>query len=364
MQSAQPRDSKGARARGQLLAHPQDLHCVVFHGLVLLLYALAFSLHLNAARIGIEGPMELLAFDLGAALLLGWCSGIEVGVNFHNHAHLRIFKRASHNRWFARTWTVSAGWPAYFWQHSHVTVHHRHLLEREDWTLPKRGADGRWEGFFSYSLQHWPMRYARHLWHDLREPVASAQVARRARRELLIFAVLFSIPFWIDVPMALMLWVLPAYLANVLVVGPGMFAQHAGCETPSAEHTYRHSNCFRGRLFNLTMFNIGYHAEHHTHPHTHWSELPELHAQLKPELVADAAHVVPFGYYRAGLLLSRAALGNQICLAEWERQHPDYLLRPQAPQPGPKKSPAHVPAPHGSQPLPQAGTGLPTVADQ
>lgn len=237
-----------------------------------------------------------------------------------------------------------------------MAVHHRHLLGDEDWTLPKRASDGRWEGFFSYSLLHWPLRYMRHLWHDLREPVASPEVARRAKRELLIFATLFSIPFWIDVPMALMLWVLPAWLANVLVVGPGMLSQHAGGEEPSEEHTYRHSNCFQSKLFNLTMFNIGYHAEHHSNPHVHWSELPQLHAELKPEMVADGAHVVPFGYYRAGLLLSRAALGKQTYLAEWERQHPEYLLRPQHPQ--------HDPAPHGSRALPQAAAGLPALAHE
>lgn len=109
MASPELRNSPCAPTEGQALAHPQDLHCVVFHGLVLALYGLAFALHLNAARIGIASTAELLAFDLGAALLLGWCSGIEVGVNFHNHAHRRIFKQAKHNRWFARTWTVSAG---------------------------------------------------------------------------------------------------------------------------------------------------------------------------------------------------------------------------------------------------------------
>lgn len=311
---------------GRWLAHPEDLHCVFFHLSVVTLYGLCFWMWMHPLAAGLGSTAERWAFGFGAALLLGWCSGIEVGVNFHNHAHRRIFTHAWMNRWVGRTWTVSAGWPAYFWQYSHVVVHHRHLLEERDWTLPKRGVDGRWEGFFRYCLLHWPWRYVPHMWRELREPVASKAVAKRARMEFAIFALLFSIPFWIDPVMALVLWVLPAWIANVLVVGPGMVAQHAGCEAPSDEHTYRHSNTFLSNLFNVWMFNIGYHAEHHTYPHVHWSELPDLHTRIAGDLVEDGAHVVPFGYHRGGYLLSRAELGAEPCMLEWEQQDPDYRL--------------------------------------
>ena len=314
-----------APAPRSILAHPQDLHCVAFHLAVLGLYAVAFWIWTHREAVGIQPGLETVAYALGAALLLGWCSGIEVGVNFHNHAHRRVFTRPWMNRWIGRTWTVSAGWPAFFWQYSHITVHHRRLLEESDWTLPRQDATGRWEGFFSYCLLHWPFRYAVHLWRDLRAPVAAPAVQARARKELAIFAILFSGPFFIDAIGALWLWLLPAWIANVLVVGPGMYAQHAGREVPGPDHVFRHSNTFRSPLFNLTMFNIGYHAEHHTFPHVHWSELPKLHEVLKHELVKDGAHVVPFGYYRGGYLLSRAALGSAASAKEWHQQHPDYV---------------------------------------
>lgn len=309
----------------RLLAHPEDVHCVVFQVCVVAGYALAFWLYLNPATAGIEGPADRAAFVAAAALLLGWCSGVNVGVNFHNHAHRRIFTSARWNRWFGRLWTVSGGWPAYYWQYSHVVVHHRNLLAGRDWTLPRRRADGRWEGFFRYCLLHYPWRYASGFASEYRR--ASRPVRRRLARELALFAVLFSGPFWIDAGMALWLWVLPAWLANVLVVGPGMVAQHAGREAPSDGHAFRHSNTFVSRLFNLAMFNIGYHAEHHTYPHVHWSELPDLHARVRDQLVAEGAHVVPFGYFRGGYLLSRADLGSRRAADEFHAQHPDYVAR-------------------------------------
>lgn len=311
-----------------LLAHPADVHAVLFHLGTLAAYTLAFWLWLHPQHAGLDGMFDRAAFVMAAALLLGWCSGIEVGVNFHNHAHRRIFTRPWLNRWFGRTWTVSGGWPAYLWQYAHVTVHHRRLLEDEDWTLPRRRADGEWESFYAYCLLHWPWRYGAALLREYRN--SSAGVRRRMARESAIFLALFSIPFWIDPWMGVWLWALPAWLANALVLAPGMVAQHAGRERPGPAHTYRHSNTFRSGLFNLTMFNIGYHAEHHTWPHVHWSELPALHDRLRDELRADGAHVVPFGYFRGGLLLSRAALGSRRAAEEFVAQHPDYPLAPRS----------------------------------
>jgi fatty acid desaturase len=313
------------------LAHPAEVHSILFHVLVLAAYGLAFWLWQHPTAAGIDTPLDRVAFTCGAALLLAWCAGIDLGVNFHNHAHRRVFTRPWMNRWFGRTWGVAAGHPAYWWQYSHVVVHHRRLLSAEDWTLPRNPKDGRgphspgtahWENLYRYSLAHYPWRYVRGMVSEYR--AAGRHVRRRLVRELVWFLALFSIPFWIDVQMAIWLWVLPAWLANVLVVGPGMVAQHAGREQACAEHELVHSNTFTGRLFNLACFNIGFHVEHHTWPHVHWSELPALHDEVKGRLVAEGAHVVPFGYFRGGLLLSRADLGIESAREEFHAQHPDY----------------------------------------
>ena len=128
-----------------IFARREDVHCVVFHVVTLVAYAVAFWLWLHPEVAGIEGPWSAAAFVGAAAFLLGWISGIDVGVNFHNHTHRRIFKHALLNRWGGRLWTFSGGWPSFFWQHAHVKVHHANLLGDADWTLPKRRADGGFE---------------------------------------------------------------------------------------------------------------------------------------------------------------------------------------------------------------------------
>ncbi len=320
--------SNTSRSRGGVLAHPEDIHCVVFNLITLAGYASAFWLYKHPELIHIKGPWSRLAFMAGAALMLGWASGINLGVNYHNHTHRRIFRFEWLNRWYGRVWTFSSGWPSFYWWHAHVVVHHSNLLGSTDWTLPKRRADGRFENMFWYCLAHWPWRSSVELWRDFRYGRANAKTGRRALIELVIFLLIWSIPFWIDVPMALGLWVLPQWFANCWTMGPGMYAQHVDCIKKSTHFPVSHSNTFLSRFFNLTTFNIGYHIEHHDYAGVHWSELPDLHRNEKEALIENGAHVLPFGYYKAGwyrdavMHVWRDESGRVV---EFAAQHSDYL---------------------------------------
>lgn len=289
------------RAFRSPLARPEDLHLLLYHGFCLLAYALAFWWWLHPEQAGINGTGERIAFVFAAAYLLGWISGVDVGVVFHNHTHRRVFRSPALNRWATRLWTVSGGWPGLYWQHAHVTVHHANLLEAEDWTLPRRRADGRFENLYVYLLCHWPWRYAVHLWRDVR---SGRFDGRAARTELAWFLLLWSIPFWIDPWMGLWLWALPHWFANCVTMGSGMYVQHAGCVARSDTAPMQHSNSFLSAFFNRTMFHIGYHTEHHDHAGVHWADLPSFHQRHRPALIAAGAHFVTCGYYGAARRLA------------------------------------------------------------
>lgn len=296
---------------GRILSHPQDIHCVVYNLFVLAAYGVAFAAYLNPEAAGIDSGWTLAAFVGAAFVLLGWISGVNVGVNYHNHVHLRVFRRAWMNRMFEQIWPITGGWPPYFWKHSHVTVHHANVLGEDDWTIPKRRADGSFEPLWMYVFLHWPWRYAWHLWNDFRNERGGQNVRGRFLRDLAVFVPLYSIPFLIDPLMGLLLWVLPHFFANIITAG-GMYVQHVDCEAPNDEHKYRHSNTFHSRFFNLTMFNIGYHNLHHCHAHIHWSELPEQHWKLHEEMVADGAVDVSCGYYHSFARLASGSTWSDI----------------------------------------------------
>ncbi len=280
-----------APARPRLLARPEDLHAVVFHLLVVAAYASAFWLWLHPEVAGLTSLPARIVFVLTAAPLLGWIAGIDVGANFHNHSHRRIFTRPWLNRWFARLWTPVAGWPHLYWQHLHVTVHHTWLLTERDWTLPKKLPNGRFEGPYAYQFWHWPWRSFLHLYRDIR---SGWLPQRAALRELGWFLLIWSIPFWIDPWMAVWLWVLPQWCANCITMGRGMYVQHVGCEDHVVNPAHPHSNEFPLPFFNATMFNLGYHALHHDHPGIHWWDLPAAHAaRQQPAAPAAGEPVAP-----------------------------------------------------------------------
>jgi fatty acid desaturase len=305
---------------GRVLSHPQDGHCIIFHAICLSAYGCAFWLYLHPAAAHITGWWSRIAFVAASSVVLGWISGIDVGVNFHNHSHRPIFRSPFVNRWFGRLWTFSGGWPSFFWEYCHVTVHRANLLTDDDWTLPKRNADGSFENFQLYLFTHWPFRLTMHLWKSL---TARQSLRRRSLRELAIFLVLWSIPFWIDPKMALWLWILPHWIANAFVMNSGMYVQHSGCDEKTLAKPVNHSTVFVSNFFNLTMFNIGFHLEHHEHPRVHWSELPELHKRLTQEMVDGGSHIVPYGNYHAAFLLA----GDDDRRKRFDSQDPRYVKR-------------------------------------
>jgi fatty acid desaturase len=303
---------------GRWLAHPEDAHGLLFCLLHFAAIGSAFWLWLHPEVTGFVTPGQKLGFALGAGMWLGWSGGINMGINFHSHAHKPIFRNDALNRWFGRLWTVPGGIPSYWWRYKHLAVHHSHLGEDRDWVQPQRRADGRYESMWTYVLLYWPWRWGYHFAREVCE--ASASVRRRFLVEFAIFAVPFSIPFFVDPWMALGLWLFPTWVGGSIIMGMGMYAQHAG---GTDEHRYSHTTTFLSHFFNLTMFNAGFHIEHHEQPGVHWSELPKMHAAMKPELIEGGAHIVPYGIYRASSLLNSFFRPRQ----GWQRfleQHPDY----------------------------------------
>ena len=300
-EDARDRSASSVSKPSRILSNPQDWHCVIFHIICLAAYLSAFWLYLHPRAAHITSPWSRIAFVLASAVLLGWISGIDVGVNFHNHSHRPIFISHFLNRWFGRFWTFSGGWPSFFWEYCHVTIHHAKFLSADDWTLPKHDANGKFENFQRYLFTHWPWRISIHLWRDL---TSRKSLRRRSLRELIIFLALWSIPFLINPAMALWLWVLPHWIANAFVMNSGMYVQHSGCVEKTPAKPVSHSTVFVSNFFNLTMFNIGFHLEHHDHPRVHWAELPELHQRLKKNMIDGGAHIVPYGNYHAAFLLA------------------------------------------------------------
>ena len=61
------------------------------------------------------------------------------------------------------------------------------------------------------------------------------------------------------------------------------YLNHYGCDERSPNPCERANNCLNP-LFNWSSNNFGYHTAHHRKPNAHWTELPEIHAQIADEI--------------------------------------------------------------------------------
>lgn len=305
----------------RFLSHVEDRQLLLFLSFLIVDYISAFYIYHNFdAWIG-GGPFSKICYTLGVGTMLGWAAGVNIGVVFHNHLHRGSFRSPSVNRWIGRLWTIPSGWPSYFWQYKHTIIHHKHVGTAADWVQPRTTKDGRYENIYRYILCHWPWRYAWHLWRDLSN--SGPRRRRRAVSELALFLPFWLAPVVFDPTMGLGLWLYPHWFGSAFILGTGMYTQHAGGTT---DKKHSASTTFLSEFFNLTMFNVGYHTEHHSHPSVHWSELPDLHLTLRDELIREGAHVVAFGSYRAGSLLSSIRC-PEAAFDEFRKQHPHYVAR-------------------------------------
>jgi len=139
----------------------------------------------------------------------------------HYFIHRPFFRRRGANRAFAAYLSVLLGFPHALWRDRHL-AHHAGVAART------------------------------HLSRDL---VVQAALVLALWSAMLVAAPLFFLSVY-----------LPGWAAGLLLCGAHGYYEHAHGTTSHY-----------GRLYNLLLFNDGYHVEHHAHPSAHWTRLPAHH---------------------------------------------------------------------------------------
>jgi len=152
---------------------------------------------------------------LAFAVAVWWTSNTIA----HQFIHRPFFRRRSANRLFAIGVSVAIGIPQTLWRDRHL-AHHAGVAPRV-----RPSAD--------LALQ---VVLVAALWIVL------------ADRAPMFFATVY----------------VPGYLGGLLLCAVHGHYEHAGGTTSHY-----------GRLYNVLLFNDGYHVEHHANPGLHWSRLPE-----------------------------------------------------------------------------------------
>lgn len=266
---------------------PAALYVLVVFGLQLSVFFLVDDLRLAA---------------LGAFLLM--LAQVSCGAICHNHHHVNIFTRRPLNRVLEVIMYLQTGTSPLSWTiHHNIGHHHEYLHPASDpsaWKHP----DGRPMARLYYDFVNAARIYPE-IWRiGKQHPVLFA----RFKRMFIVSNIVLLGFFLFDPLMTLIVFVAPMLVLLVLLLD-NTFLQHSGLALDN--HLVASRNV-ENRLYNLTSWNLGFHAVHHMRPGVHWTELPALHAQLRPQipphLITHSVFGLPSAAERA---LLRAGKGPQ-----------------------------------------------------
>jgi beta-carotene hydroxylase len=220
------------------------------------------------------------------ALLL-MLAQISCGAICHNHHHVNIFTVRPLNRALEVIMYLQTGTSPWSWTiHHNIGHHHEYLHPDRDPSAWMHG-DGRRMARLYYDFVQAAMIYPE-IWRIGREhPVLFARFKRMFVISNLALLALVAI----DPLMALIVFVAPMLTLLVLLLD-NTYLQHSGL---ALDHHLVASRNVENRLYNLTSWNLGFHAAHHMRPGVHWTELPALHAQIRPQIPPHLITTSVFG---------------------------------------------------------------------
>lgn len=220
----------------------------------------------------------------------------------HHHQHTKTFKWTPLNRILELSYALHTGTTTNLWLLHHVFGHHHHYLDQTKDESRWMRADGSTMGELEYTLNVAGTSYYRGYLVGKRHP---RHYRTHLIYTLLTLAIVISLVAYQPMQ-GMMLFVIPM-ITGMLITAWATYDHHSGLH---AEDDFTASYNNMNSMFNVMTGNLGYHTAHHHKQGVHWSELPELHAQIKHRIPAelyrgsfwDVLTYVPIlkGYVRTG----------------------------------------------------------------
>jgi fatty acid desaturase len=216
---------------------------------------------------------------------------VNVNCVSHNFIHNEFFRLGPLNTAFSLWNSIALGLPQ--------TLYHWHHLNHHRWNNDAKGADGTTrdlssifrhgrgdapEGALAYSL----LSFFRVDFPELTRAALKHRRGRQLAFEAVAVLVLFGVLAWAD-PVGFAAFYLPTWYLGWSLASFENYYEHWGANPADK---YASSVSSYGRLYNLLSFNNGYHQEHHWRPQTHWTRMPEVHAEWGATFREHGARVI------------------------------------------------------------------------
>jgi fatty acid desaturase len=211
----------------------------------------------------------------------------------HNFIHNPYFTNPWLNRAYSVLETFALGVPHIFYHHYHMN---HHFGDNDT-----KGADGTtkdWSSIYRYGKNGQPENFWRYIFISFfRVEVGPLlRTVFRHGREAIIQSVIETLVlagFWAALLAVnwrfFVYFYLPSYyLGWVLSYAEG-YLEHYRCQPGNY---FANSVSSYNRLYNFFWFNNGYHQEHHWDPKMHWTRMPVLREQIKPQMEANHTRIL------------------------------------------------------------------------
>ncbi|MEM9541603.1 MAG: fatty acid desaturase [Cyanobacteria bacterium P01_E01_bin.42] len=196
----------------------------------------------------------------------------------HNHQHRSFFTVAWANRLLELIMGLHTGIIGEGWVLHHTYGHHLNYLDQSKDESAWKTESGRlmspWEYTFKVTIAAYPKAFA----------VGKNRPRSRNKliQNIVLTALVLGVLAWIDWLKTLVMFVIPMTLLLFLTVYETYY-HHAGLDE---QNPYEATYNITDRWYNLITCNLGYHTAHHLQCGRHWSELPQLHEEIKDKIPA------------------------------------------------------------------------------
>jgi fatty acid desaturase len=198
----------------------------------------------------------------------------------HHHQHLNAFHSPVLNRVYDVLLAVQTGVGPYTWVLHHNLGHHQNYLNQPPSAEPDEShwtrKDGSQMGRIEYTLH----TFLHHQVDVYKIGRKHPQVFRRYLLMKLPCYAFVAFGLYLNPLNYVLVFLIPSALALMHTCW-ATYEHHAGYLT--SDHVEASVNR-KHPLFNLLTCNLGLHTAHHMKPGLHWSELPAVHAKIRPEI--------------------------------------------------------------------------------
>ena len=215
-----------------------------------------------------------IAWALFSLNIKGWVCAWN-----HHHQHCSFFARSPlANRTLELIMGLQTGIVGEAWVLHHTLGHHLNYLDQSKDESAWKNSRGQLMSRLAYTSKVSLMAYPLALKVGKRYP----RSRKKLLQNILLTTLILSLLAWINWINTLVIFIIPMLVLFVLTINV-TYDHHAGldCDDP-----YKATYNVTDRWYNFFTCNLGYHTAHHVQCGRHWSELPQMHEEIKDKIPA------------------------------------------------------------------------------